>query len=629
MEAGFAWAMAGASSAHRAATATHGETSPQRAGRRRRTSAEPQRARQGPTAAAAAAPAAQNNLSRLQQLADASPQVAQLRRLQALGDAYYAPVAQLAGGPEEEEPVQGQFATAEVQPQLQQAPRANNTGLPDQLKSGIESMSGLSMDHVRVHFNSSQPAQLNALAYAQGSDIHLAPGQERHLPHEAWHVVQQAQGRVRPTLQLKDGVPVNDDVGLEREADVMGSKALEGGHRVVEAHRSVSMPTETAQRIDGDATNTPELNVANNDSAPLANGLGSAQRGGNEMQRIADQRPEAALQRQVQAWGDGSERVGQLRAWQRVADGRGVGGKRQDLKPGFDPVAQRGRLRDAFGASNQLKKRLAAEPLAQLLNAQSRNMAEPPQGTVENPIVQRVSMTTLRERLSPDLMNVFRYWIRFEMKQAGVEKHAVFLNDHSYLEVLESLQVWAQPRNFEYLRKSEPELHEPTKQGKPIPQDTSKLQGTPMDGISQIKHLELAKTAVNCSKYLVRKMNAVEAEMFRDHGANIDMLRPKGLLNADAFPVERSVAFSMDLTHKFGDSSREKDETAYSNKLVIEMTEELKQFLVTWLWNTNRTGGYKNNPQFKLEHGKYNIIVPETGWLAFWTIASKANIEIQ
>jgi len=56
------------------------------------------------------------------------------------------------------------------------------------------------MDHVQVHRNSSKPAQLNAHAFAQGSDIHLAPGQEQHLPHEAWHVVQQAQGRVKPTM---------------------------------------------------------------------------------------------------------------------------------------------------------------------------------------------------------------------------------------------------------------------------------------------------------------------------------------------------------------------------------------------------------------------------------------------
>ncbi len=251
--------MAEAASAQQAASATEEDTSQQRAGRRRRTSAEPRRAQQGATAAAA--PAALDSLSRLQQLADASPQVAQLqrlqalvdaspqvaqlrrlqaladaspqvaqlRRLQALADRHYAPVAQLAGDPEEEELIQGQFASAELEPQLQQAPRANNTGLPDQLKSGIESLSGLSMDDVRVHYNSSQPAQLNALAYAQGSVIHLAPGQEHHLPHEAWHVVQQAQGRVRPTMQMKDGVPVNDDAGLEREADLMGAKAFHIG----------------------------------------------------------------------------------------------------------------------------------------------------------------------------------------------------------------------------------------------------------------------------------------------------------------------------------------------------------------------------------------------------------------
>jgi hypothetical protein len=219
--------MAGAASAHQAATATHEETSHQRAVRTRRTSTDLQPAQQGATAAPAAAPAALDSLSRLQQLADASPQVAQLRRLQELADSRFAPVAQLAGDPEEEELVQGKFAIAQLQPQLQQAPRANNTGLPDQLKSGIESLSGLSMDDVRVHYNSSQPAQLNALAYAQGNDIHLAPGQERHLPHEAWHVVQQVQGRVMPTMQMAGGLAVNDDAELEREADVMGGKALE------------------------------------------------------------------------------------------------------------------------------------------------------------------------------------------------------------------------------------------------------------------------------------------------------------------------------------------------------------------------------------------------------------------
>ena len=262
--------MAGAASAHQAATASHEETSQQRAVRTRRTSADPQRAQQGATAAAAAAPAPLDSLSRLQQLADASPRVAQLRRLQALADANYAPVAQLAGGSEEEELVQGKFAAAELQPQLQQAPRANNTGLPDQLKSGIESLSGLSLDHVRVQFNSSQPAQLNALAYAQGSDIHLAPGQERHLPHEAWHVVQQAQGRVHPTLQLKDGVQVNDDVGLEREADLMGSKALEHGHLVVEALRNGAHMPAGAGNVVQRVTLKEAFNAFKSDLTQLA-----------------------------------------------------------------------------------------------------------------------------------------------------------------------------------------------------------------------------------------------------------------------------------------------------------------------------------------------------------------------
>jgi hypothetical protein len=83
-------------------------------------------------------------------------------------------------------------------------PPPNRTGLPDALKRGIESLSGFSLDDVRLHYNSSKLEQLQALAYTQGTEIHVAPGQGRHVPHEAWHVVQQKQGRVRPTMQLKD-----------------------------------------------------------------------------------------------------------------------------------------------------------------------------------------------------------------------------------------------------------------------------------------------------------------------------------------------------------------------------------------------------------------------------------------
>ena len=104
--------------------------------------------------------------------------------------------------------------------------KENNTGLPDNLKSGVENLSGYSMDDVKVHRNSQKPAQLQAHAYAQGTDIHLGPGQEKHLPHEAWHVVQQKQGRVKPTMQMKGKVNVNNDDALEKEADIMGARAL-------------------------------------------------------------------------------------------------------------------------------------------------------------------------------------------------------------------------------------------------------------------------------------------------------------------------------------------------------------------------------------------------------------------
>ena len=97
-------------------------------------------------------------------------------------------------------------------------------GLPAQLKANVEAMSGFNMDDVIVHYNSSKPAQMKARAHTQGTDIHVPPGQERHLGHETWHVVQQKQGRVAPTAQLK-GVNVNTDDALEHEADVMGARA--------------------------------------------------------------------------------------------------------------------------------------------------------------------------------------------------------------------------------------------------------------------------------------------------------------------------------------------------------------------------------------------------------------------
>jgi hypothetical protein len=119
-------------------------------------------------------------------------------------------------------------------------PQARTTrpdGLPAQLRAGLESLSGHDLEDVRVVRGSSRPASVGALAYTQGNDIHLAPGQDQHLAHEAWHAVQQRQGRVAPTGSVA-GHALNDDPALEREADVM-------------AARVSAMPTHNLRDLDG------------------------------------------------------------------------------------------------------------------------------------------------------------------------------------------------------------------------------------------------------------------------------------------------------------------------------------------------------------------------------------------
>jgi hypothetical protein len=169
----------------------------------------------------------------------------------AAADPLHASPRQLA----QRERIQSSFGPAA---QLQAEPEPNRTGLPDHLKAGIESLSGMDLSDVRVHRNSDQPAQLNALAYAQGNDIHLGPGQEQHLPHEAWHVVQQAQGRVRPTMQMRGRVDVNDDEGLEREADQMGLRATQLRPDPAQVGRLPLMPISAApvQRFRHNHANT-------------------------------------------------------------------------------------------------------------------------------------------------------------------------------------------------------------------------------------------------------------------------------------------------------------------------------------------------------------------------------------
>lgn len=100
--------------------------------------------------------------------------------------------------------------------------------------SKMEGAFGTSFSDVNFHTESNKASEVGALAYTQGSDIHFAPGQfkpdtksgQELIGHELTHVVQQREGRVKPTTEVA-GMPVNDDKGLEKEADDMGAKAAQ------------------------------------------------------------------------------------------------------------------------------------------------------------------------------------------------------------------------------------------------------------------------------------------------------------------------------------------------------------------------------------------------------------------
>ena len=147
-------------------------------------------------------------------------------------------------GDDDDELLQGRFVAQReedddelLQGKLEQSVQRkaeNRTGIPDGVKQNMEESLGVDFSSVRVHPESSKAPEVGALAYTQGTDIHFAPGQFRPdtsygkqlLGHELAHVVQQVEGRVQPTTEI-GGMAVNDDAGLEHEADVLGAKAAQ------------------------------------------------------------------------------------------------------------------------------------------------------------------------------------------------------------------------------------------------------------------------------------------------------------------------------------------------------------------------------------------------------------------
>ncbi len=120
-------------------------------------------------------------------------------------------------------------STEVLQRRADQKRRPNRTGLPDTLKTGMEIYSGHSMDNVRVFYNSDKPVQIQAHAYAQGNNIYIAPGQKRHLKHEAGHVLDKEVKKDSEHTFYMNGHKINNNPQSEKKADSLGAKAMKLG----------------------------------------------------------------------------------------------------------------------------------------------------------------------------------------------------------------------------------------------------------------------------------------------------------------------------------------------------------------------------------------------------------------
>ena len=101
-------------------------------------------------------------------------------------------------------------------------PKEKKETFLDAVKRDARERSGVPLEDVRVYYGSSEPERFGALAYTQGNEIYLGPGQEKHIGHEIWHAVQQKQGRVK--AENYGGIAANFDENLEREAEAFDRK---------------------------------------------------------------------------------------------------------------------------------------------------------------------------------------------------------------------------------------------------------------------------------------------------------------------------------------------------------------------------------------------------------------------
>jgi hypothetical protein len=143
-----------------------------------------------------------------------------------------------AAGPGKRTRVEECAGAAQIQGALvaEPPPASGGRALPAPLQRTMGAALGADFSGVSVHVGE-RARSLGALAYAQGEQLHFAPGQydpsseagQRLIGHELAHVVQQRQGRAQAGAPTH-GMPISEDPALEREADERGARAARGEH---------------------------------------------------------------------------------------------------------------------------------------------------------------------------------------------------------------------------------------------------------------------------------------------------------------------------------------------------------------------------------------------------------------
>jgi hypothetical protein len=132
--------------------------------------------------------------------------------------------------------IQAKLMTDIGKKKKQSSETTTSTKLPEEVQGKMENSFGQDFSAVKFHKDSTSAVDLNARAYAEGENIHFAPGEynpstkvgQELIGHELTHVVQQRQKKVGKGEVHGKGIEINQDSTLEKEADEMGKLAANG-----------------------------------------------------------------------------------------------------------------------------------------------------------------------------------------------------------------------------------------------------------------------------------------------------------------------------------------------------------------------------------------------------------------